>query len=66
MIVKRGEGIKHWSRSLWSYDVGFSTGLTPKGKVRPPVVVMSYTTFKKMSGIALKPGEAKEVEMVEL
>lgn len=64
MIVKRGEKIDYWG-GLYYYNVGLSTGLTPKGKVRPPVVTMAYTTFKKMTGIALKPGEVKELKVIE-
>ena len=64
MIVRRGEIGSYWS-GLWSYKVGLSTGLTPKGKVRRPIVTMSYTTFKKMTGIALKPGEVKELKVTE-
>jgi len=65
MIVKRGERDNYWS-SIGSYNVGLSTGFTPKGKVRPPVVTLSYTTFKKMTGIALKPGEVRKLKVVEI
>lgn len=62
MIVRRG---KDYTGSVWENEVALSTGLTPTGRPRRYIALIPYPAFKSLGGPQLKPGEVREVEMVE-
>lgn len=60
ILARRGNGT--YGHHNYTYSVYLSTGWTPTGKTRVPVAEVSLGSFKKMTGMNLKPGQIAKLQ----
>lgn len=61
MIIRRGIGQQVFSKNKMLFYSGYS----PNGKLRPSFHGACYQSWARFTGIHLKPGETKEITIIE-